>query len=70
MNPHSDTQSKPQVDTEVLSERTLSCHDLCHRPQAKHLDTERSNKLGSKMMFRAEVKLSNRVDMLFSKRKH
>ena len=37
MRPHSDTEGKTQVDAEVLSERSLSCHYLGHRPQAERL---------------------------------
>lgn len=43
MDPHGNTQSKTQVDAEVLSKRSLTCHNLSHRPQAKRLDTEMRN---------------------------
>lgn len=38
MHSHSHAQAEAQVDTKVLSERTPSSHDLCHRAQAKHLE--------------------------------
>lgn len=48
MNPHSNTQSKAQVDAEVLSKRSLPRHYLGHRPQTKHLHTERRGQAQAK----------------------
>lgn len=43
MNPHGNTQSKTQIDADVLAKLSLSCHYLGHGPQAEHLDEEGSN---------------------------
>lgn len=40
MNPHSNAQTKAQVDAHVLAVRPLPRHYLCHRPQPKCLEKE------------------------------
>lgn len=40
MNPHSNAQTKAQVDAHVLAVRPLPRHYLCHRAQPKCLEKE------------------------------
>lgn len=41
MNSHGNTQSKTQVDADILSKSSLTCHNLGHRSQTKRLEKQK-----------------------------